>query len=77
MHHVVPWDTIKPAEVLVVEIRILPTVVSCRELRIEDGILESVEALHFVGSVLVAPHSVIILPVEVVVFTRIHDERYL
>lgn len=77
MHGVVPWDTIKPAEVLVVEIRVLPTIIARRELRIEDGILQGVKALHLVGPILVAPHAVVILSVIMVVLAWIHNERNL
>jgi hypothetical protein len=74
MYIVIPRDAVKPAEVLVVEIRVLPTVITCCELRIENGILQGIETLHLVGSVLVAPQPVVVLSVIVVVLAWIDHQ---
>jgi hypothetical protein len=67
-------DAIKPAEILVVKIGVLPAVVTGGRCRIEDGPFQGIEPLDLVGSVLVAPHTIGVLSVIMVVLTWIHNQ---
>jgi hypothetical protein len=66
-------DTIKPAEVLVIQVAPLPSVIAGRELGVENRILNCIKRLHLIGAVLVAPITITVLTVPMVIYTLIYN----
>jgi hypothetical protein len=73
----VPRDTIKPAEVLVIQVAPLPSVIAGREFGVKNWAFERIKRLYLIRAVLVAPITITVLTIPVVIHTLIHYRRHL
>jgi hypothetical protein len=73
----VPRDTIKPAEVLVIQVAPLPSVIAGREFGVENRILNCIKRLHLIGTVLMTPITITVLTIPMVIYTLIYYCRHL
>jgi hypothetical protein len=73
----VPRDTIKPAEVLVIQVAPLPSVIAGREFGVENRILNCIKRLYLIGAVLMTPITITVLTIPMVIYTLIYNCRHL
>jgi hypothetical protein len=69
-------DTIKPAEVLVIQVAPLPSVIAGREFGVKNRILNGIKRLHLIGTVLMTPITITVLTIPMVIYTLIDHRRY-
>jgi hypothetical protein len=71
---VISWDAEKPAKIRIVKVASLPSIVAATLFRISNKALQRIEILNFVRSVLVAPITIGILTIEMIIFAFIDNE---
>jgi hypothetical protein len=69
----VPRNAIKPAEVLVIQVAPLPSVIAGREFGVKNRTLEGVKCFDFIGAVLMTPVAITVLTVPMVIYTLIYN----
>jgi hypothetical protein len=70
-------DAIKPAEVLVIQVASLPSVIAGRELGVKNRALKGIKCFHLIRAVFMAPQAIAVLAIPMIVFAWVHNCRNL